>query len=277
MTEPTPNPKQQKLIESTDGLYLVDAGPGTGKTFAITRRYGTIVDQSGVEPEDILLVTFTRSAAAEMKERIVDHSTYSLRELADAPIQTFHSHCHEILKEHGYAAPTHLGLDERITGSTQIIDDELIEAERFREFFSGFRDDHPEYNEFYRVLPELGELLGLIKELASKGIFPTTDSWYRDGESHLDGDFEAFKEQFDTVNQPRNDGRKQSELRDDLSRFGRDKTYLSDAPSKSELRGGRGTKQLDDNVARDVFHEEREKLKTFIHDVYIEYLQFALV
>ena len=276
MTEPTPNPKQQKLIESTDGLYLVDAGPGTGKTFAITRRYGTIVDQSGVEPEDILLVTFTRSAAAEMKERIVDHSTYSLRELADAPIQTFHSHCHEILGEHGYAAPTHLGLDERITGSTQIIDDELIEAERFREFFSGFRDDHPEYNEFYRVLPEPGELLGLIKELASKGIFPTTDSWYRDGESHLDGDFEAFKEQFDTVNQPRNDGRKQSELRDDLSRFGRDKTYLSDAPSKSELRGGRGTKQLDDNVARDVFHEEREKLKTFIHDVYIEYLQFAL-
>ena len=276
MTEPTPNPRQQKLIESTDGLYLVDAGPGTGKTFAITRRYGTIVDQSGVEPEDILLVTFTRSAAAEMKERIVDHSTYSLRELADAPIQTFHSHCHEILREYGYAAPTHLGLDERITGSTQIIDDELIEAERFREFFSGFRDDHPEYNEFYRVLPEPGEPLGLIKELASKGIFPTTDSWYRDGESHLDGDFEAFKEQFDTVNQPRNDGRKQSELRDDLSRFGRDKTYLSDAPSKSELRGGRGTKQLDDNVARDVFHEEREKLKTFIHDVYIEYLQFAL-
>ena len=276
MTEPTPNPRQQKLIESTDGLYLVDAGPGTGKTFAITRRYGTIVDQSGVEPEDILLVTFTRSAAAEMKERIVDHSTYSLRELADAPIQTFHSHCHEILREHGYAAPTHLGLDERITGSTQIIDDELIEAERFREFFSGFRDDHPEYNEFYRVLPEPGELLGLVKELASKGIFPTTDSWYRDGESHLDGDFEAFKEQFDTVNQPRNDGRKQSELRDDLSRFGRDKTYLSDAPSKSELRGGRGTKQLDDNVARDVFHEEREKLKTFIHDVYSEYLQFAL-
>ena len=276
MTEPTPNDRQEDLIENTDGLYLVDAGPGTGKTFAITRRYGTIVDQPDVEPENVLLVTFTRSAAAEMKERIVDHSTYSLRELADAPIQTFHSHCHDILREHGYAAPTHLGLDERITGSTQIIDDELIEAERFREFFSGFRDDHPEYNEFYRVLSEPGELLDLIKELASKGIFPTTDSWYRDGESHLDGDFEAFKERFDAVNQPRNDGRKQSELRDDLSRFGRNKTYLSDAPSKSELRGGRGTKQLDDDVARDVFHEEREDLKAFVHDVYIEYLQFAL-
>ncbi|QGN07918.1 ATP-dependent helicase [Halorhabdus sp. CBA1104] len=276
MTEPSPNDRQKDLIEGTEGLYLVDAGPGTGKTFAITRRYGTIVDQPDVEPEDILLMTFTRSAAAEMKERIVDHSSYGLRELADAPIQTFHSHCHDILREHGYAAPTHLGLDERITGSTQIIDDELIEAERFREFFSGFRDDYPEYTEFYRVLSEQDELLELIKELASKGIFPTVDGWYRDGESHLDGDFEAFKERFDAVNQPRNDGRKQSELRDDLSRFGRNKTYLSDAPSKSELRGGRGTKQLDDDVASDVFYEEREDLKAFVHDVYIEYLQFAL-
>jgi superfamily I DNA/RNA helicase len=276
MTEPSPNDRQEDLIEGTEGLYLVDAGPGTGKTFAITRRYGTIVDQPDVEPEDILLVTFTRSAAAEMKERIVDHSSYGLRELADAPIQTFHSHCHDILREHGYAAPTHLGLDERITGSTQIIDDELIETERFREFFSGFRDDHLEYAEFYRILSEPDELLDLIKELASKGIFPTVDGWYRDGESHLDGDFEAFKERFDAVNQPRNDGRKRSELRDDLSRFGRNKTYLSDAPSKSELRGGRGTKQLDDDAASDVFYEEREDLKAFVHDVYIEYLQFVL-
>ncbi|MDL0145249.1 UvrD-helicase domain-containing protein [Halobacterium salinarum] len=276
MTEPSPNDRQEDLIEGIEGLSLVDAGPGTGKTFAITRRYGTIVEQSDVEPEDVLLVTFTRSGATEMKERIVDHSSYGLRELADAPIQTFHSHCHDILREHGYAAPTHLGLDERITGSTQIVDDELIENERFREFFSGFRDDHPEYTEFYRVLSEPGELLDLIKELASKGIFPTVDGWYRDGESHLDGDFEAFKDRFDVVNQPRNDGRKQSELRDDLSRFGRDKTYLSDAPSKSELRGGRGTKQLDDDVASDVFYEEREDLKAFVHDAYIEYLQFAL-
>ena len=276
MTEPTPNPRQQELIENTEGLYLVDAGPGTGKTFATTRRYGTIVDQPDVEPEDILLVTFTRSGAAEMKERIVDHSTYGLRELADAPIQTFHSHCHDILREHGYAAPTHLGLDEQITGSTQILENELIEAELFREFFGGFRDDNPEYTDYYRILSNPDELLDLIKELASKGIFPTTWGWYRDGETHLDGDFEAFKEQFDAVNEPRNDGRKQSALRDGLSRFGHNKTHLSNAPSKSELRGSRGTKQLDDDIAGDVFHEDREDLKSFVHDVYLEYLQFAL-
>ncbi|WP_424015491.1 UvrD-helicase domain-containing protein [Halorubrum xinjiangense] len=276
MSEPTPNDAQRELIESTEGSYLVDAGPGTGKTFAVTRRYGRIVDRPDVEPDDVLLATFTRSAATEMKERIVDHSGYGLRELADAPIRTFHSHCHELLQEHGYAAPTHLGLDERITGSTRILEDELIEAERFREFFGGFRDDHPEHADFYRALSAPGELLDLIEELASKGIFPTTDGWYRDGESHLDGDFEEFEARFDAANQPRNDGRKQSELREDLSGFGRDKAYRADAPSKSTLRGGRGTKRLDDDVARQVFYEERDGLKAFVHDVYVEYLRFAL-
>jgi ATP-dependent helicase/nuclease subunit A len=272
----TPNDRQQELIDSTEGIYLVDAGPGTGKTFAVTRRYASIVDQPDVEPNDVLLVTFTRSAATEMKERIVDHSGYSMRELADAPIQTFHSHCHDILREHGYAAPTHLGLDERITGSTQVVEDELVETKLFREFFSQFRDSHPEYADFYRILSSPTELLDLVKELASKGVFPTADGWYRDGEEVLDGDFDAFKECFNDVNQPRNGGSKQAKLRSKLGRFGKNKTYLPVAPSKNELRGGRGTKQLDDSVARDVFEEDREDLTSFVHDVYFEYLDFAL-
>jgi len=274
--EPAPNDRQQELIDSTEGLYLVDAGPGTGKTFAVTRRYASIVDQACIEPDDVLLVTFTRSAATEMKERIVDHSGYGMRELADAPIQTFHAHCHDILREHGYDAPTHLGLDERITGSTQIIEDELVETNLFREFFSQFRDAHPEYADFYRLEADATELLALIKELASKGVFPTVDGWYRDGEAYVEGNFEAFKTRFDDVNEPRNDGRKQSPLRDDLSGFGKNKTFLPDAPSKSELRGSRGTKQLNESVARDVFKEDRTELKEFIHDVYLEYLDFAL-
>jgi len=266
--EPAPNDRQQELIDSTEGLYLVDAGPGTGKTFAVTRRYASIVDQACIEPDDVLLVTFTRSAATEMKERIVDHSGYGMRELADAPIQTFHAHCHDILREHGYDAPTHLGLDERITGSTQIIEDELVETNLFREFFSQFRDAHPEYADFYRLEADATELLALIKELASKGVFPTVDGWYRDGEAYVEGNFEAFKTRFDDVNEPRNDGRKQSPLRDDLSGFGKNKTFLPDAPSKSELRGSRGTKQLNESVARDVFKEDRTELKEFIHDQY---------
>jgi len=276
MTDLEPNDQQRHLIENTEGLYLVDAGAGTGKTFAVTRRYANIVDQPEVDPEDVLLVTFTRSAAVEMKERIVDRSGYNLRELADAPISTFHAHCHAILDEHGFRAPTHLGIDDHITGSTKILEDELIEAELFREFLGQFRDAHPEYADQFRAIDDSSELLGLVKQLSAKGIFPTADGWYRDGESHLVGDFEAFRTLFDEVNQPQNDGRKQSELRSALGRYGGNKTYRPDAPSKADLRGGRGTKQLDDDVARRVFEADREHLKQFVRDVFFEYLEFAL-
>ncbi|MFB6124951.1 MAG: UvrD-helicase domain-containing protein [Halanaeroarchaeum sp.] len=276
MTAPEPNARQRELIERTEGLYLVDAGPGTGKTFAITRRYANIVSQPDVDPEDVLLATFTRSAATEMKERIVEHSSYALRELADAPIQTFHSFSHDVLSEHGYDAPTHLGIDEHVTDATRILDDDLVAAKRFREFFRDFRADHPEYDDFYRVISGPGEIRDLLNELAAKGIAPTTEGWYRDGEAHLDGDFESFKAQFDALNQPRNDGSKQSPLREALSRYGTRKTYLDEAPSKTELRGPRGTKHLDASVARRVFEADRKELKDFVHDVYVAYLRFAL-
>jgi ATP-dependent helicase/nuclease subunit A len=61
MTDFSPNPEQQELIESIDGIYKVDAGAGTGKTFTITRRYAHILEQEDVEPEDILLLTFTNN------------------------------------------------------------------------------------------------------------------------------------------------------------------------------------------------------------------------
>jgi len=277
MSDVTPNPKQQKLISNTEGIYVVDAGPGTGKTFTITRRYVEIVGQAGVEPDDILLVTFTNSAATEMRDRIVAESTeYGMQELADAPIQTFHSHCSTLLQEHGHAAPTHLGIDDRITSSTRLIEEEMVEQDLFREFISQFRDEHPEYADYFRAVSDPVELLDVIKQLAAKGVFPTADGWYRDGESHLDGDFEAFKSKFDAVNEPRNGGSKQSKLRDKLSRYGSRRTFLPDAPSKTEIRGGRGTKQLNEQVAERVFNDDRTELKAFLRELYHEYLTFAL-
>ena len=269
-----PNDQQQELIDSTEGIYLVDAGAGTGKTFAVTRRYANIVEQPGTKPDDVLLVTFTNNAATEMKERIVGHCHYGMRELADAPIQTFHSLCHDILQEHGHAAPSHLGIDDAITSSTRIIEDELVERALFREFIDGFSDDHPEYGDLFRAVSDPGELLDLIEQLTAKGVFPTADGWYRDGDQHLDGDFEAFEQLFDEVNEPRNGGSKQSRLRAKLNRYGTNKCYLPDAPEKDEIRGS--GKQVPPSLASDVFDEDRTELKQFVHDVYYEYLTFAL-
>jgi ATP-dependent exoDNAse (exonuclease V) beta subunit len=269
-----PNEKQQRLIRNHEGLYLVDAGPGTGKTFTVTRRYARILDDKPVDPEDVLLVTFTDNAAAEMKDRIVAQSAYGMRELADAPIQTFHSRCYDILTEHGFAAPTHLGIDDRITGSTQILEDESLEAERFQEFVDRFSDAHPEYHAFFRVVDSPSELLGLIKQLAAKGVFPTADGWYRDGARFLDGDFETFKQQFNEANEPRNGGRKQSKLRSKLYGYGDDSCYLPEAPPKSEIRGH--GKQVPDSLAERVFAEDRTALQAFVHDLYYGYLEFTL-
>ncbi|PAU80249.1 ATP-dependent DNA helicase [Halorubrum salipaludis] len=274
MSDVTPNPEQRDLIESTDGLYLVDAGAGTGKTFTVTRRYANIVDQDGIDPSDVLLVTFTNNAAEEMRDRIVRNSEYGMRELSNAPIQTFHSLAHDILDEHGHDAPTYLGVEETITGSTRIIEDDIIEQALFREFIGQFIDSHPEYNEFFTAISETKELLDLIKELSAKGVFPTETGWYRDGESHLDGDFAAFETLFTDINQPRNGGGKQSKLRSKLSKYGKEKTYLPEAPEKWELRGN--GKQIPADVAGRVFEDDRTALKQFVHDVYHAYLEFAL-
>ncbi|WP_222913036.1 ATP-dependent DNA helicase [Natrinema sp. SYSU A 869] len=272
MTEP--NTQQRELIESTEGTYLVDAGAGTGKTFAVTRRYANIVEQSGVEPDDVLLVTFTNNAATEMKERIVGQCHYGMRELADAPIQTFHSLCHDLLQEHGHTAPEYLDIDDTITGSTRIVSDDVVEDGLFQEFINSFSDDNPEYDDRFRAISDPVELLDLVEELAAKGVFPTADGWYRDGERYLDGDFDAFKRLFDDLNEPRNGGSKQSQLRSKLYRYGKNKCYLPEAPDKAEIRGS--GKQIPDEVARDVFEEDRSELKQFVHDVYYEYIQFAL-
>ncbi|RAW46243.1 ATP-dependent helicase [Halorubrum sp. 48-1-W] len=271
---PTPNEKQRRLITSIDGTYVVDAGAGTGKTFAVTRRYAHILETTDASPEDVLLITFTRNAAREMKDRIVAHCDYGTAELADAPIQTFHSLGRDILQDYGFDAPKLLGIDDHIPSSTRIIEDDVVEEALFQEFFEQFTDDHPEYSDFLRTIVDPSELLDLIGQLAAKGVFPTADGWYRDGESHLDGDYAAFKRQFDRMNEPRNGGRKQSRLRSKLYRYGKNSCYLPDAPTKADIRGD--GKRVPDDVASRAFEEDRGNLKAFVHDVYFEYLRFTL-
>ncbi|HKJ57962.1 MAG TPA: 3'-5' exonuclease, partial [Halobacteriales archaeon] len=107
-----------------------------------------------------------------------------------------------------------------------------------------------------------------------KGVFPTADGWYRDGERHIDGSFDAFQVLFDEANRPRNDWNAQSKLRSALSGFGRDSCYLPDAPEAWEIRGD--GKAVPDDVAWWAFDEDRTLLKQFVHDVYYGYLEYAL-
>ncbi|MDD7424532.1 MAG: UvrD-helicase domain-containing protein [Candidatus Methanomethylophilaceae archaeon] len=63
------NDGQRRIVEHRSSSVVVDAGPGTGKTTTVVSRYLSIVD-SGVDPQDIMMITFTNNAAGEMRNRI---------------------------------------------------------------------------------------------------------------------------------------------------------------------------------------------------------------
>ena len=89
------NPEQLEAATATEGYIRVVAGAGSGKTKTLTARYMYLADQLGISTANILCVTFTNKAAAEMKKRI-------RRQLPDQDlgrITTFHGFCVGLLKE----------------------------------------------------------------------------------------------------------------------------------------------------------------------------------
>ena len=89
---PRPNEKQCECINNVDGKYLVLAGPGTGKTFTVTHRIKHMVEDLKISPERILCLTFSNTAAREMKNKIGEK--YSVN------IYTYHEFCLDIMKEY---------------------------------------------------------------------------------------------------------------------------------------------------------------------------------
>jgi DNA helicase-2/ATP-dependent DNA helicase PcrA len=90
------NPSQKAAATVPGGPVVVFAGAGSGKTRIITARIAWLIEQ-GVKPWEIVAVTFTNKAAAEMKERVRNMSAFGERVL----ITTFHSACARWLREFG--------------------------------------------------------------------------------------------------------------------------------------------------------------------------------
>ncbi|MBQ6671301.1 MAG: UvrD-helicase domain-containing protein [Firmicutes bacterium] len=93
------NPAQLEAVSTTEGCIRVVAGAGSGKTRALTRRFAYLVNEAGIMPGNILCVTFTNKAAAEMRQRI--HQLTGDNDTGY--INTFHGFCVAVLKEDGNA------------------------------------------------------------------------------------------------------------------------------------------------------------------------------
>jgi ATP-dependent exoDNAse (exonuclease V) beta subunit len=106
--------EEQLVAVEAEGSVFVSAGAGTGKTSVLVERYAQAVCERGIDVESILVITYTRKAAGELRTRIRaalrDRGRPDLaRELDGAWISTIHGFCNRLLRAHPFAA----GLDPR--------------------------------------------------------------------------------------------------------------------------------------------------------------------
>ncbi|MBI4974436.1 MAG: ATP-dependent helicase [Candidatus Omnitrophica bacterium] len=159
------NDEQRLAVDTIDGPVLVLAGPGTGKTQLLSVRAGSILAKRKVQPENLLILTYTNSAAKAMKERLA--KVIGLKGY-DVEVGTFHSFANSIIQESEEAA--------NYVGDKVQLDD--IERMRVIEYILDNTDGLDEIRPFRAPYTYLKEILQRISELKKDGIAP--------------GDFEGY-------------------------------------------------------------------------------------
>src|SRR5688572_5820663 len=131
------NDEQVAAVEA-GGTVFVSAGAGTGKTSVLVERYVRAVCERGLDVDSILVITYTRKAAGELRTRIraalVERGRHDLaRELDSAWISTIHGFCNRLLKAHPFA----VGLDPRFR-ELEDAGAAVLRGEAFQRALEGF-------------------------------------------------------------------------------------------------------------------------------------------
>jgi len=131
------NPQQAEAVLYTDGPLLIMAGAGSGKTRVLTHKIAHLVQKYDVQLGNILAVTFTNKAAAEMKERVSKLVNIDKQSATDNWVLTFHSLGFRILKMHadklGYEKNFVVyDSSDQVSLIKQILADFSIDNEKFK-------------------------------------------------------------------------------------------------------------------------------------------------
>lgn len=162
------NPVQKEAASCTEGPLLILAGAGSGKTRVLTHRIAYMIDEKGVNPWNIMAITFTNKAAQEMRDRVDRLVEFGAESIW---VATFHSSCVRILRRY----IDRLGYDNHFT-----IYDTDDQKSIIRKAVKELDLDPKQYRE--------GPLLGVISAAKNEMIEP------QDFETQAGGDFRMCQE-----------------------------------------------------------------------------------
>ena len=170
----TLNSAQQKAIEYSDGPLLIVAGAGTGKTSVITQKIAQLITTQQARPEEILAVTFTDKASAEMLNRVEALFDFGYSELS---IMTFHAFAQRLLEDNALL----VGLPNRfkVLTTTQTW---LLMRENLDEFKLDF------YRPLANPARHIHELIRHFSKCKDELITPEAYLAYAEAEAHVSGD-----------------------------------------------------------------------------------------
>ena len=123
------NESQYEAVVNTEGPVLVLAGAGSGKTRVVTYKIAYLVKEIGINPFNILAITFTNKAANEMKERAEELLERSINGMW---IGTFHSICVRILRKHYSSNFTIYDTQDSVNLMKRIIKDRNLDSDQFK-------------------------------------------------------------------------------------------------------------------------------------------------
>ena len=274
------NDNQKELCNSLEGFIVVDAGPGTGKTHSIVQRYVNIIGK-GIEPMEVLMLTFTRNAAEEMETRIStrmseliaepggDPDGYLKNALENLKVSTIDSFCLDVVLNSPEEVRDFFDPEDRnlmLSRSASLSENETLNRQYFADFYARFITEHGSeyvYNGIdYAALfgEKQMDLYGLIQKLMSRGIIPRKKGWMGLDKDTLIGRRE------DVFNAMKG---RQSKLVSKLN----EKKKEDDYAIPDSLMD---VKSIPDEILEAIAWEDREGLLRLIHDVYFGYITYCI-
>ncbi len=91
---------QREAVQYTGEKLVINAGPGSGKTRVIIERVVYLIEELGIHPSTILVITFTRKATQELRERFKNDTELSINDINQMRISTIHSFCRFLISKY---------------------------------------------------------------------------------------------------------------------------------------------------------------------------------